>query len=364
MEFVQSGQALAELRRELEKAEWVALDTEFVRERTYYARLCLIQLATPQWLVLVDPLALDDLSDLLDALYLPRLTKVLHAARQDLEVFYDLRQDVPRPVFDTQLAAAYLGYDDQIGYGALVQALTGVTLEKTQTRTDWAVRPLSAEQLRYAQDDVRYLRQLYGALAGELEARGRLAWLAEDCARLADAGLYRNDPETAWRRLKSGRRLAPAGQRMLRALAAWREQSAREKNLPRGWIVRDDVLLELARRAPETRAQLAQVSGLEAPALKKWGDALLACVAAGRQAAPETLWPPHTPLTPAQTGLCKRVLEELKTVAREQDLSAALLGTRHDVEELVRGAHETRLLRGWRGALLGERLAALLAQTG
>lgn len=358
MEIIRDAAALADLTGALAAAEWVALDTEFVRERTFFARLCLIQIATPRWLVLVDPLAANDITPLLEALMLP-FGKVLHAARQDLEVFHDIDGRVPAPVYDTQIAAAFLGQDDQIGYGALVQAALGVTLDKAHTRTDWARRPLSSEQLHYARDDVRYLAELYPQLLERLEARGRRGWFEQECARLSDPALYRGDPGEAWRRLKGGGRLPPPGQQVLRELAAWRERRARERNLPRGWVLRDAQLLEIARRQPGTLVHLAAAGELDERALRRMGAELLECVQAGRRAEPRALWSDTTP-TDAQNRLTARLSAEIKLVASEQEFAPALLATRRDIERLVRGEAASPLLTGWRGELLGERLRALL----
>ena len=262
-DLIATDAALADLCRALEGSEWIALDTEFLRERTYYARLCLIQIGAPGIVACIDPLALEQLEPLHALLENPDLRKVLHAARQDLEVFNDLRGVVSAPLFDTQIAAAYLGYDDQIGYAALVTAITGVTLDKTHTRTDWSARPLSAAQHRYAEDDVRYLMPVYEALHERLDAAGRLAWVTDDCARLSEPALYANDPAEAWRRLRGGAELPAANQQMLRALAAFRELTAQARNLPRGWVLRDEVLFELARLAPQKHAELASIRGLE-----------------------------------------------------------------------------------------------------
>lgn len=360
MDIIRDSAALADLGHSLSAAEWAALDTEFVRERTYFAHLCLIQIATPQWLVLVDPLAITDITALLDALALP-FGKVWHAARQDLEVFHDIDGRVPAPAFDSQIAAAFLGHDDQIGYAALVQAMLGVTLDKTHTRTDWARRPLSPEQLRYARDDVRYLAELYPLLMEQLEARGRRGWFEQECTRLTDPAVYRSEPDQAWRRLKGGGRLPPAAQQVLRELAAWRERQARERNLPRGWVLRDAQLLEIARRQPDSLARLREVAELDDRALHRMGEALLECITAGQQAEPQALWTRAVP-TEAQTKLAARMSIELKTVAAEQELAPALLATRRDIERLARGEPVSTLLTGWRGELLGERLGALLRE--
>ncbi len=409
-DLIATDAALADLCRALESSAWIALDTEFLRERTYYARLCLIQIGTPALVACIDPLALESLEPLHALLEDARLRKVLHAARQDLEVFHDLRRAgtrqcaahgcanaasagsaraarerhdsrdgggratpgavaedagsdrgvVPAPLFDTQIAAAYLGYDDQIGYAALVTAITGVALAKAHTRADWSVRPLSAAQIQYAEDDVRYLVPVYETLHERLSLAGRLAWVEDDCARLTEPALYAADPAEAWRRLRGGAELPAANQQMLRALAAFREQTAQARNLPRGWVLRDEVLVELARSAPQARAELAAIHGLEDGARQRWGDGLLACIEQGRRAEPLPLWERRTPPTPEQNALGKRLMETVRAVAHEHGLSPALLATRRDLEKLVRGADPGQVLRGWRAGLLGARLAALL----
>jgi len=359
-ELIASDTALADLCRALEGSAWIALDTEFLRERTYYARLCLIQVGAPGIVACIDPLTLEQLAPLHALLENPNLRKVLHAARQDLEVFNDLRGIVAAPLFDTQIAAAYLGYDDQIGYAALVTAITGVTLDKTHTRTDWSKRPLSAAQHQYAEDDVRYLMPVYEVLHERLDAAGRLAWVADDCARLSDPALYANDPAEAWRRLRGGAELPAANQQMLRALAAFREQTAQARNLPRGWVLRDEVLFELARHAPQTRNELISIRGLEDGARHSWGDGILACIEQGLRAEPQLIWERQAPPTPEQNALGKRLMELVRSVALEHELAPAVLATRRDVEKLVRGAEPASVLRGWRAELLGPKLGELL----
>jgi ribonuclease D len=392
-ELIATDAALADLCRALEGSAWIALDTEFLRERTYYARLCLIQIGAPGIVACVDPLAVERLEPLHALLENPRLRKVLHAARQDIEVFNDLRRAgtrlsrerhdsgdgggratpgavaedagsdrgvVAAPLFDTQIAAAYLGYDDQIGYAALVTAITGVLLDKTHTRTDWSKRPLSAAQHQYAEDDVRYLMPVYEALHERLAVAGRLAWVAEDCAHLTDPALYANDPADAWRRLRGGAELPAANQQMLRTLAAFREQTAQSRNLPRGWVLRDEVLFELARRAPHTVAELGAIRGLEDSARERWGDAILASIDDGRRAEPLLIWERQAPPTPDQTTLGKRLMETIRSVAQEHELAPAVLATRRDVDKLVRGAAPASVLRGWRAELLGAKLDVLL----
>ena len=189
--LIQEPASLAPLCEQLRDAPWLALDTEFMRTRTYYARLCLVQVATPDVIACIDPLALPTIEPLLEVIYAPHVLKVIHSARQDLEVFADIRGAPPAPVFDTQIAASLCGYDDQIGYGALVESITGHKLPKLHTRADWEARPLPPDQLHYAEDDVRYLRDVYALLVQKLEALGRTTWLAEECAARAQVHSFR-----------------------------------------------------------------------------------------------------------------------------------------------------------------------------
>jgi ribonuclease D len=349
---------LDRLVEQLAPARWIALDTEFMRERTYYARLCLVQVATPDVIACVDPLLLPSIDPLLDLLQAPTTLKVLHSSRQDLEVFWDQRKALPAPVFDTQIGAALIGLDEQIGYGNLVESITGVRLPKLHTRTDWSARPMSEAQLRYAFDDVHYLRDVYLHLERELESLGRRAWLAEECAQLTDPLLYRNDPEGAWRRLRAGQSLAPQAQVILRALAAWREREAQRRNLPRGWVVKDAVLLDIARRAPKTREELATIPEL-APAILRQSAATVLAEIARSQAEPAApLWPPIEPPDAARQQLFRDMAARVQACAARDRISATLLATRQDLQELIRSG-DSPVLHGWRRTVIGDELIAL-----
>lgn len=356
--LIQDETALRALCARLASAPWIALDTEFMRVKTYSARLCLLQVATPETIACVDPLAVP-IDPLLDVLYDVRALKVLHAARQDLEVFFDLRQTAPVPVFDTQIAAALLGHDDQTGYATLVEKITGHKLPKVNQRADWAARPLSPELLAYAADDVRYLRDVYLKLDAELAARGRREWLTEECAALTDAKLYRNDPEQAWQRLKQGKMLNPAQQTVLARLAAWRERVAQQKNLPRGWIVADPVLADIARTLPDSPEQLAAVNGAEPALVRRFGKEILDAVRAGRETPPQRLWSEPPRLEPAQQRLLDSVSARIQICAREQGIAATLLAPKREMMKFVLNDPDCALLRGWRYQLIGAELVQL-----
>lgn len=358
-QLIDGSAQLAAALAGLDGAGRLAVDTEFFRERTFFARLCLVQLAAGGRVLLVDPLAIEDLAPLVALLRAPAITKILHAARQDVEVLLPLTTVPPAPVFDTQIAASLLGHASQIGYAPLVSELLGVNLAKGHARTDWAARPLRPEQLAYAADDVRYLEPLASILHERLAAAGRLEWLQEECAALLDPALYRNVPEDAWLRLRGLERMTPVERGAVRALAAWREARAMRRDLPRSWVMPDDTLRELARRRPDSPAALATVPGLPAALARHSADELMALLAAAtpdEEAAGE----PLNRLTPEQKATMHRLQAALQAVATEQDISPEVLATRRDLTALVRGSRDAAPLRGWRREVVGEVLLAAL----
>jgi ribonuclease D len=352
---------LADALGALEAGGRWALDTEFVRERTYFPRLCLVQVAAAGRILLVDPIRIDDVALLQQFLRTSGAPRVVHAARQDIEVLLPVTGEPLAPLLDTQVAASLLGYPAQIGYGELVRLVLGVELAKGHARTDWAARPLKAEQLAYAADDVRYLGPLAEELESRLSAAGRLAWLAEDCARLADPALYRTAPADAWRRLKGLDRMQPAERAIARALAAWREERAIRRNLPRGWVMPDDALREIARRRPASTAELGNVASLPGGASSRLAGEVLQQVrdALSRQDAEPDEGAAERP-TPEQQAAVRRLQEVLQGIAGETGMSGEVLATRRDLIAIVRGARDVPSLSGWRGEVVGERLLAAL----
>ncbi len=350
---------LPDALRLLAQGQYVALDTEFLRESTYYAKLCLVQLGNEHACVVIDVLALSSLQSLLAFLLDPSRTKVLHAARQDLELLVQLQPDAPQvpvPLFDTQLAAGLLGLPGQIGYGELLTKRLGVTLEKGQARTDWSRRPLSEAQLHYAADDVRYLGPLYQQLHGELVSRGRSGWMQEELAALADPDLYRTLPADAWQRLKGATQLHPTQRAVLKRLAEWREIRAMQADKPRGWILSDDALRNICERPPRTLDQLQQIRDLPPAVSRKQGEALLELINAGLASAADE--PPARDFRPS-TAEQKRVsalMQQVRDTAEYVEVSSELLATRRDVEQLVYFGKADRLLRGWRKEVIGDAL--------
>ena len=327
-----------------------------MRVRTYYPELCLIQVASAEGIACIDPLAPLSLHPLLEVLHDPAITKVMHAARQDLELFYLLDRRLPGPLFDTQIAAALLGFDDQIGYGRLVEQLLGITLDKAHTRTDWAERPLSSQQLAYAAEDVEHLVTLFETLRSRLDARGRLGWLEEDARALLDASLYSVLPEEMWQRVKGQAGLrTPAQRHALELLAAWREREAMSRNRPRQWVLKDAQLLALARMLPTSRARLAQVPELPRVVVERYAPTLLELMTTARERGGEDRRPPD-PLDPEDVN---RLAAFVRERAADHDLSAALLAPRRELTQLLRGERDLAVLRGWRGELIGRDLLKL-----
>ncbi len=360
--YIDNPADLAELCRELSGASWFAIDTEFMREKSYYPQLCLIQVATEDLVACIDPFGIDDLGPLLDLLYDPAITKVLHAARQDLEIFHVMRGTPPAPVFDTQLAATLLGHGDQIGYGALVKETLGVELEKAHSRADWSLRPLTEEQLHYAADDVRYLVQVYLRQRAALGENGRLPWLAEDFAALSEPRTYENPPQEAWQRIKGVQLLKGVQLAVLQSVAAWREQLAQQSDRPRRWILKDEIVFDIARHLPDSRDKLARIRGLEKGVLDRYGKLWLELVAAARQ-LPKEQWPQlQTPprLTPEQDALLDAMMALLRLRSMQHKVSPATLGSRRELERLLQGDADCSLLHGWRAQLIGHDLQGLL----
>ena len=351
--------ALSDLAARLEAAPALALDTEFLRERTYRAELCLLQLADAAGPVCVDPLALTDLTPLRAALTGAQTLKVMHASRQDIEVLLPA-VGLVQPVFDTQIAAALAGMPAQVGYAELVKRVLGRELSKAHTRTDWSRRPLAPEQIDYALDDVRFLLPLRDYLGEQLERLGRSEWLAEELAGLGDAGGYSVDPEQAWRRLRALRGLDPERQRLARSLAAWRERRAGERNRPRGWILDDSLLRDIILRVPRTLEDLSTLPEMPSSLVKHCGAEILELIRAAELPAVLPGAAARSAPDPTKNALVKKLAAMNQAVAAELQLSPEILVTRRELEQLADGQCDLGVLRGWRRAVIGERLLAAL----
>jgi len=358
VEFIDTPESLDHFLDHLETVDMFAIDTEFHRERTYYAQLCLIQIATEERIVCVDPIALSDLNRLMDIIFDPRQMKILHSGSQDLELFHDLRGDVPAPVFDTQLAATLTGHGDQIGYGGIVERICEISLAKEHTRTDWRKRPLSQGQLDYAADDVRYLHTIQSQLTDLLESLGRMDWFHEECARLVDPQSFKNAPEDAWSRVKGVGKLRGAELNAARVIAGWREEQAIRIDKPRRWVIPDPVILDIARVSSDSPQDIDKVEGLSSPWLRRQKDTFLHLLKLAHN-APRDTWPSREGrprLTPGEEQMMKAMQNAVKACAEELNISATMLATRRDLDSMLRASTETRIHRGWRRTVVLQRL--------
>jgi ribonuclease D len=361
--LITTTDALKRLCDRLSVEEFVTVDTEFIRERTYWPELCVVQLAGAHEVAVIDAEAPDlDLAPLGELLANQAVMKVFHAARQDVEIFVLRFGDVPKPLFDTQIAGMVAGFGDQVGYDAIVSSLTGGSIDKAHRFSDWSARPLSASQISYAAADVTYLREVYTKLCARLEQDGRLEWVAEEMAELANPAAYRANPETMWERLRprSGNRRFLG---LLQALAAWREREAQRVDIPRQRLLRDEALLEIAATAPDTPDELARARGISRGfAEGRTGASLLAAIAAAKALPDEAL--PEAPRardgarpSPALVSLLKVLLA---AKCEHHHVAAKLVASSDDIDRLAsEEAPDIAALHGWRREVFGEDALAL-----
>ncbi|MBM3489138.1 MAG: ribonuclease D [Alphaproteobacteria bacterium] len=363
MSIVRNTDALAELCQRLARQPAIIVDTEFMRDRSYWSKLCLVQVAAEGQVWAIDPLAEGiELSPLHDLMAAPDVLKVFHAARQDLEIFFHATGLVPGPLFDTQVAAMVCGLGEQIGFEMLVQRLTGRRLDKSAQFTDWARRPLSPRQLDYALADVRHLAEVYKVLEQRLKDSGRAHWLNEEMAILADPGTYALVPEQAWRRLKPrGRNPRYLG--VLKEVAAWRELEAQRRDLPRGHVLRDEAVLELAAERPTGADGLRALRAVpKSFADNAMGEGLLNAIRRGLE-LPEAALPVLAEEPQINAGPALELLKVLlKQQCNEHGVAAKLVASS---EDLARIASDPRAdlpaLSGWRREVFGDAALALLS---
>jgi ribonuclease D len=355
--WIDQQDALRALGRTLESHASIGVDTEFLRERTFFPKLCLLQLAADGQIWCVDTLRGGSLDALVPALTTAATSKVIHAARQDLEAFYLTAKQVISPVFDTQIAAGCIGLKPQVGYAELVKTLLDVTLSKGQTRTDWSKRPLSPEQLEYAADDVLYLGEIAARLRARLRQLGREHWAAEDCAALEDPRLYEPEPAQAWERLRGLGALAPAPRARAKSIAVWREKLARERDLPRAWIIPDTAIFAVAQMNPTSRAALGAVHALPVNFNDGFATGLLETLHEASTAPVDDQEPGQDSRpTPEQKIVMERLVKVVDARAAELAVSAEILAPRGELKALAMGKRESHALQGWRRQEIGERL--------
>ncbi len=341
----------------LEAHDPLALDTEFMRERTFKSQLCLVQVATPEEIFCIDPLAGHDMGKFWQALRRP--TWVVHSARQDIEVIYQSAGHMPERIFDTQVAAALLGYQAQIGYAGLVEALFDIRLPKSHTRANWSRRPLSDEFLEYAAEDVEYLLPAYERLCERLDAKGRLEWARADSALLLDPALYDIEPARAVDRLKGARNLRGRKRVIAARLAQWREIEALERDRPRQWILRDSILIDLAYKAPRNMRELARVDDMPDKVARRSGQAILSAIASASNDAHD--YRPPEPPNESQKAQLKAMQKVVAECANDLGVAAETIASKKELSSVIIGGNrDSRVMTGWRKNLVGDQLANLL----
>lgn len=357
--MIETTAALAEACTELAKSEFITIDTEFLRETTFWPELCLVQMASPTLEVLVDPLAKGiDLTPLFELMANPNVVKVFHAARQDIEIIYHLGGLIPHPIFDTQVAAMVCGFGDSISYDQLVQRIKNVQIDKSSRFTDWSRRPLTEKQLDYALADVTHLRDVYLALKAQLEREGRSLWLTEEMDILESRDTYDMHPDDAWLRLKSRLR-KPTELAILKFIAAWREREARSRNVPRSRVLKDDAIFEIAQQQPKDAEALSRLRTIP----KGWersasGTAIIETVNAAL-ALPKEEMPkaPRHSHAPEGSGAAVELLKVLlKLTADKHGVAAKVIANSDDLDKIAAEGEKATVaaLTGWRRELFGD----------
>jgi len=338
----------------------IGIDTEFMRERTYFAKLCLVQVSTPTEVYCADPVGTGKTGRpnkrFWDFILQPEW--ILHSGRQDLEVIYQAAGKLPKTVFDTQIAAALLGYQPQTGYGSLVNELFDVELAKSHTRANWSKRPISAALLEYAAEDVKFLLPAYDALIEKLDAAGRLEWAVQDSNDLLNPKLYKVDPDDAIHRLKGARNLRGRARTAAAGLAAWREQEAVRRNRPRQWIMRDPVLINMAIRAPDSKETLATIEGMSEKTMRRVGDTLLRVIADTTE--DDGCYEPPARPDEQQKAALKKMQQYVASVADDLGLATELIAPKKELSAAMFGDRDLRVFSGWRRDVIGHELLALL----
>lgn len=364
--MIETTAALEDACAKLAQSDFITIDTEFLRETTFWPQLCLIQMANPTTEVLVDPLAKGlDLKPFFELMANSKVVKVFHAARQDIEIIHHLGNLVPHPIFDTQVAAMVCGFGDSVSYDQLVQRTTGAHIDKTSRFTDWSRRPLSEKQLEYALADVTHLRDIYAALKAQLEREGRAGWLTEEMAILESANTYDIHPDDAWLRLKARLR-KPTELAIVKFVAAWREREARSRNVPRSRVLKDDAIYEIAQQQPKDTDALSRLRTIP----KGWersasGTAVIEAVNAAL-ALPKAEMPhaPKPTRSPEGTGAAVELLKVLlKLISDKEGVAAKVIANSDDLEKIAaegEGA-DVAALHGWRRELFGDTALKLIS---
>lgn len=352
---------LSAIRDQFAEIDRIGVDTEFLREKTFLAQLCLVQVSTREQIYCIDPLQGHNYEAMWQALCRPEW--IVHSGRQDIEVVYQTAERMPASLFDTQIAAGLLGYAPQMGYANLVEELFDVQLPKTHTRADWSQRPLPHALLEYAADDVEYLFRMYDVLAERLDKLGRLDWAMQDSALLLDPKLYEINPGDAVDRLKGARNLRGARRAVASRLAAWREARALDRNRPRQWILRDAALIDMAYRQPKSLSALKSIESVPDKVTSRSGEELLGII---RTAAEESsAYQPPQPPDEQQKALLKELQSMVAKCAKQLGLPAEIIAAKKELSQAIAcGERESRVFQGWRRELIGDALSDKLDSAG
>ena len=360
---IENEEDLGKFCEQLKGSPWLAVDTEFERTQTYFPELCLLQVANADIAAIIDPIAIADLDPFFEVLYDKSITKVFHSGHQDLEIFFNLKGSVPTPIFDTQIAAPLLGYAEQIGYAKLVHQLSGVELGKAFTRSDWKQRPLKQGQLEYAINDVTYLGAAYVQFVEKLEKLNRLAWLEKDFSEMTNPDRYQPDPEHIWKKIREAKKLKGKKLAVLQKLAAWREITARKKNRPRNWLMRDDAIVDMAQLLPEDLNALAKIKGLQGKFVKNHGVELLKIIHSAMELTPEPI--ANIRQSVKLTGQQEAMVDALSVIVRLQaqihEMNPTTLASKKELQAFVQNQDESILQSGWRKQLIGDALAEFMS---
>ncbi len=363
IQFVDSVAELEILCQKMQHEPWLAMDTEFLREKTYYPKFCLLQIATLEWVACVDPIALEGQMDkLFEIINNPDIIKVLHSCRQDVEIFYNLTGKLPAPVYDTQLVAPLLGFQENPGYAMLVSGFLNINLSKIHTRTDWSQRPLSPEQMEYAADDVIYLAKIYQMMEKKLQKLGRENWLKEDFEQLMNPDLYDIPPEKAWLKIRGKNKLTGKQLAIVQALAEWREKVAKKDDRPKNWILRDELILDMAKLQPVTVKALSEIRSINDGFVRRSGQQVcdLIKVAQGMPGLKLKAKENSVKKTAKQEAVLDVLSGIVRLRAEKNALNPIILATRKDLEALLFDDPDSLLLHGWRYSMVGKELQGLL----
>ena len=361
--FIQNPEQLKTICEQLSNSEFLCIDTEFHREKTYYPELALVQISNGSTAICIDPLAIQDLQPVLELFTNPEITKVFHAAQQDIEIFCHHFNTLPAPVFDTQIAATLLGYGDQVGYAALIKDTLNIEVDKTQTRTDWMKRPLNEKQLDYAASDVIYLAEAYPVLIEQLNKHQRLDWLDDDFKRISEKEQYQVDINTIWKKVKGHQRLNGQQLAVLQSIATWREQTAQQKDRPRRRILSDDALIDIARQKTNSAEDILALRSITQSRINREDAQALANGVNTGLNLPKESWPrlpKKQKINFNDDALVDCLISILKIVGHENKINHGIMASRKQLEALVLGERDLPILEGWRMQHGGQTLVDFL----